>query len=221
MAKSLSEFKKINGLDGIYTAENGNLRCNAIKLESGGLCLFSPVMGLGEEAIASLAKLGKVEFLVAPNHYHNKGLMEYCEAFPKASLCASPEAHKRLEKITGLQFFDLNALVSILPHNIQLVFPRGLKTGEVWINATSDQSRAWLVVDAFSGPKGNPGNIAREPEMLGTFPKFGVGDKEIYLTWVERQIQEAKPTMIVPCHGNIVCSSQLAKSLQLLIQNKL
>jgi len=221
MAKHLSEFKKVNGLDDIFTADNGSLRCSAVRLTTGGLCLFSPVLGLSEAAMASLAELGKVEFLLAPNHYHNKGLAEYKTAFPNASLCAPTEARSRLKKITGFKFTGLDALQGVLPDNVHLVYTQGLKTGEIWIRAVGTRCTAWLVVDAFSGPKGKPGNIAGEPDMLGSFPKFGVGDRACYIRWVAAQIRDDKPTMLLPCHGGVVSSPRLAKKLQNLIKEKL
>jgi len=122
LSKQLSEFKKIAGLKDVFATENGVLRCSAVRLKTGGLCLFSPVLGLSDHASASLAGLGEVEFLLAPNFYHNKGLKEYQQAFPKASLCAPSQAHSRLKKITGFQFADLEALQAVLPDNMHLVF---------------------------------------------------------------------------------------------------
>jgi len=102
-----------------------------------------------------------------------------------------------------------------------LFFTKGLKTGEVWIRVIDAQHTTWLVVDAFSGPKIKAANIASEPEMLGTFPKFGVSDRPQYLEWVAEQIRQDNPTMIVPCHGSIICNSQMSKSLQELLQTNL
>jgi len=45
-------------------------------LQSGEVGQFSPVSGLSQVATASLAKIGKVAFLFAPNGYHNGGLIE-------------------------------------------------------------------------------------------------------------------------------------------------
>ena len=76
MSKLPSAFAALDDFSGLYRAERGSLRCTAIRLRSGGLLLlFSPVQGLGDTAIASLAALGEVEVLFAPNHYHNKRLL--------------------------------------------------------------------------------------------------------------------------------------------------
>lgn len=221
MAKPLSDFRGIDGLDGVFSAQNGALRCCAIALKSGGLCLFSPVLGLSDAALASLAGLGDVAHLLAPNHYHNKGLAEYQAAFPNTSLCAPPAAQPRLTKVTGLSFDGLDALAAQLPDGMEVLEPPGLKTGEVWIRIAGPQAVAWLVVDAFSGPKGKPGNVAQEPEILGTFPKFGVGNRARYVAWVKQQIRHDQPTTIIPCHGDIVRGPDLAARLLALVDQKL
>ena len=135
MGQPLFEFTALDDVDGLYAAASGDLRCTAIRLRTGGLCLFSPVQGLGERALATLAELGPVEILLAPNHYHNKGLKEYAKAFPRSLVCAPDSAVPRLEKVTGLRFEGLRKLSSRLPGNMKLVAPDGLKTGEVWISA--------------------------------------------------------------------------------------
>lgn len=67
---------------------------------------------------------------------------------------------------------------------ISLVAPEGLKTGEVWPTIETGGQMAWVVTDAFSGPKGLVGTYASQPEMLGPFPKFGVADSEVYIDWL-------------------------------------
>jgi len=85
------------------------LSCTAIRLASGGLCLYSPVQGLGPIARDSLDSIGEVTHLLAPNHYHNKGLREFRSLFPAAALCCTAAAMPRLAKQTDLSFVDLNA----------------------------------------------------------------------------------------------------------------
>ena len=217
MATLLSSFRTLAGLDDIFAAEKGGLRCVAVRLKSGGLCLFSPVHGLGSDAVKSLADFGDVEFLLAPNHYHNNGLAQYNRAFPDACLCASDAARPRLEKVTGLNFETLAAFQAALPANTTLIEPEGLKTGEVWLRVLGSNCVAWIVVDAFCGPKGKNFTVAGEPAMLGTFPRFGVRDKQGYFEWLEKQIREDKPTMIIPCHGTVVSNLNLARKLEILL----
>lgn len=213
MPVHLSEFEAIPGMDGFFSATNGRLRCTAVRLLSGDLCLHSPVAGLGDRARDSLDRLGHVAYLLAPNHYHNKGLSEYATHYPKARLIAPPASRPRLEKITGLAFDDLDALRDKLPDGVRIVSPVGLKTGEVWlITATG-----WLVVDAFAGPSGQDPS----PSLLGTFPKFGVGDRARYADWVRESITSELPHTLVPCHGDIIHDPDLPEKLTDLVNREL
>ncbi len=218
MAKGLSEFEPVEGLPGVHCARNGTLRCTAIGLKSGELCLFSPVQGLGDAARASLEGLGPVRYLLAPNHYHNKAVAEYAAAFPDAELVAPDGAIPRLEKITGHAFGPLGRLTAALPGSVTVVHTEGLKTGEIWLRVEEAGAVTWIVVDAFCTTKKNAGTpVTETPELLGTFPKFGVADAGIYRPWVEQQIEADKPGMIIPCHGAIIRSGALPGTLRALM----
>ena len=222
MAAALSAFEPVDGLDGVYTAEKGALRCTAIVLRDGDVCLFSPVQGLGDAALDSLSTIGRVTYLLAPNHYHNKGLAEHADAFPDAILCAPVAAAPRLRKVTGLEPNGLDGLKKRLRRNMKLIDTDGLKTGEIWLRATGRGRTAWFVVDAFSGPKaGRSGGAANRPEMLKTFPNFGVADRNVYAAWVTAQIEQDRPDTMVPCHGAIVRAPDLPEKLAALVAAKL
>jgi len=217
MATTVPAFRPVEGLANVFVAESGNLRCAAIQLTDGGLCLFSPVSGLGDDALASLSCLGEVRVLLAPNHYHNNGLAQYLKRFPPALLCASDAARPRLEKVTGLKFQTLEDVRTALPANVACLEPRGLRNGEIWLRAVGSKHAAWIVVDAFCGPKGRAAQPAAEPELLSTFPRFGIGDRAGYLDWVTKQLSADNPTMLVPCHGAIVAGPNLAAQLRSLM----
>ena len=218
MARQLSAFERLDGHDGLFVAHNGKLRCSAIALKDGRLCLFSPVQGLGPEARESLAEIGEVAFLLAPNHYHNKALKEFTEAFPAAGLCAPQGAIERLQKVTGLEFESLEVVESSLIKAMDFVEPAGLKTGEAWLRCRNGSGVAWCVVDAFCGPqirKSQPG--CDTPELLKTFPTYGTGDKAAYKAWVQKQIHSDKPQTLIPCHGAIVRAKDLPAKLEALV----
>ena len=214
MAARLSKFEPIAGIKGISSATKGELRCNAIQLKSGALCLFSPVAGLNSEAKQSLDALGSVEYLLAPNHYHNKGLAEYAEAYPKAQMVAPEASHPRLTKQTGLSFESLDAVADSLPKSMTLVYPEGLKTGEVWVLIKSRAQVGVLMVDTFCGAKNSAGAECDQAQMLGTFPKFGVQDKTLYTKWLADFLTGTTPTLLVPCHGAITRSKNLGQQLK-------
>lgn len=217
MSKELSDFTALVGIDGIYTAQKGDLRCSAVRLRSGGLCLYSPVAGLGAAALGSLNALGDVTHLLAPNHYHNKGIAEYAEAFPSAVICGTVDALPRLVKQTSLSFVPLHEAGLELPMGARLIEPQGLKTGEVWIDAAVKDVRLWIVTDAFRGPKAPPKAISDRPELLSTFPTYGIANKQVYFDWLEQTARETAPNMLLPCHGSIVSNNGLFTDLTNLV----
>jgi len=214
LAQKLTPFEELDGVEGISCSLTDKLRCSAILLKDQSICLFSPVTGLHPAVLESLTIIGEVKFLFAPNHYHNKGLREYAGAFPEASLCATDAASTRLQKATGLDFQTLEKLETLLPKNIRLLFPEGLKTGEAWLRIETATTVAWLVVDAFMGSES-----ADKPELLKTFPSYGVGDKKVYGAWVRNQIEKDQPRILVPCHGPVIRSDSLSDQLNQLVDN--
>ncbi len=217
MRKALSEFAPVPQQSGLWSAQKGALRCTALKLSDGSLCLYSPVLGLGSVARESLAALGDVSILLAPNHYHHKGLAEYAEAFPDAALICSEHARSRLQKQTGLSFGGLRLLVELLPDNCNFIEPEGLKTGEVWLILASSAGLVWIVCDAFKGPSGKAGGVGTRIELLGAFPTYGVKDKDAYSAWVKAILAAKAPSIVVPCHGSIVQSENLASDIKTLL----
>lgn len=206
-------FHPLEGFKNVYTAQSGKLRCTALRLNDGGLCLYSPIGKLDDESRSHLADLGEVSVLLAPNHYHNKSIGEYVRNFPKARLVCSAAALPRLSKVTGLEFAGLNTISPDLPDNVQILEPQGLKTGEIWPQIKENADVMWIVTDAFTAKPIKKDGYADSPTMLGTFPKYGVRDKAAYISWVEKQALSHMPTHLVPCHGPAVKSANLGSAL--------
>lgn len=217
MAAKLSGFEPVDGSPNLYTATKNNLRCTAVRLRTGGVCLYSPVSGLGDEAIESLAGIGTVRYLLAPNSYHNNGLVEYSKAFPTAHLVASKAAQERLADRTGLAFKGLSPLLKALPDGFTLVQPDGLKNGEVWLIGPHKSGYLWHVVDGFAGQKLAEGPTCKVARMPKVFPSFGISDREIYAKEVLRVLETYPPHTLLPCHGALVQTPKLAKQLRDLI----
>lgn len=190
-------FEPVEGMDGVLTATRGKLRCIALRLKSGGFCLYSPVAGLEKGAAA----LGPITCLLAPNHYHNKGVAPYVARFPDARLMAPQASCARLHKVTGAAVLALEDAAPDLAGDMRLIAPEGLKTGEVWVRARD----GLVVVDAFAGGAGD----GTSPDMLKTFPRYGVSNREVYLTWVSAFMAREKPVILVPCHGGVVRNAAL------------
>ncbi|MEL6682392.1 MAG: hypothetical protein AAFQ09_07075 [Pseudomonadota bacterium] len=210
-------FRPIDGLHGVYAAQWGKLHCVVLHLNDTDICLYSPIAGMGQAAREALDQIGTCVALIAPNHYHNKGLTEHVELFPKARLIASAAAAPRLKKITGLDFEDMSALQRMLPGNVQTLEPAGLKTGEFWLSVTKGAETAWIVTDAFSSAHHPAGTDAKEPTLLGTFPKYGIKESAVFKAWVAQQLARQAPTLLLPCHGSPVKSPNLAVSMMRLL----
>ncbi|MEM8647833.1 MAG: hypothetical protein AAGF86_16005 [Pseudomonadota bacterium] len=216
---SSTDFEPLAGVPSILVACKGKLRMFAFTLRSGDVCLFSPVKGLAEKVRDSLAALGPVRFLLAPNHFHNQGLQEFLEVYRDAQLVASEEAIPRLEKVTGLSFTPLDALNADLPDTMSLLGTEGLKTGEVWLQARSGPKLAWIVVDAFCGA--DVYGPVDGPDLLKTFKTYGLEDKDRYVSWLQTQLASAAPDILAPCHGSAVQCPDLAGKLTALVANRL
>ncbi|MEO1686497.1 MAG: hypothetical protein AAFU61_01185 [Pseudomonadota bacterium] len=210
-------FLPAAGLDGVWTARGGKLNAFAVRLRDGGLCLYSPVAGLEAAARDGFADLGGVSALLAPNHYHNKGLAGHASAFPDAVPTCSAKAAPRLAKITGLAFDPVDALASRLAERQRLLQPAGLKTGEVWIEIETPSQVAWIVADAFTAPLHAPGVYAEAPAMLGAFPRLGVEDASAFKDWTSAELSRARPTALLSCHGSPVTAADLNERLARLL----
>lgn len=217
MAAKLSKFEAVDGSATLYTATKNSLRCTAIRLRTGDVCLYSPVSGLSKEAKDSLIELGEVKYLLAPNTYHNAGLVEYSKAYPKASLVASESAHARLTNRTGLTFKELSSLANALPEGLTLEEPKGLKNGEVWLIESAQIGHIWHVVDAFSGQKHTEGPICDIVKMVKVFPNFGIKDRTVFANEVMRLVETSPPKLLLPCHGALIKTPELANQIRSLI----
>ncbi len=216
MLSEILEFRPVPGFKRLRVAQRGSLRCIAVDLEDGRRCLYSPVRGLAGAAL-NLAGSGKIAYLLAPNHYHYAGLAEHVAQFPQAQLCTSPAATARLHHVTGYRFDTLNELACSLGPDGSLLYPSGLKTGEIWIRVRERREVAWIVTDAFCGPKGTSGLVSKAPAILGTFPGFGIADRSTYVSWARRQLTEDRPSTLIPCHGALVVDRALPDKLDQLL----
>lgn len=221
MTKSTTTYASIAGLKGVYLARSGALNSFAIALKTKGLCLYSPVAALAGADGTFLDNLGGVSVLLAPNHYHNKGLKSHSEQHPGAERVCSEAAKPRLCKITGLSFKTLETLRVQLPESMQILHPEGLKTGEVWMQIQHGETVAWIVTDAFSADRLPPREFNTVPSMLGAFPKFGVMDAPKFKSWVAQQIAKQAPNLVLPCHGAPVRHPNLGEQLLTLLDRAL
>jgi len=215
----MTHYARIDGLNNVYCVHKGNLTSVTITLKDKSLCVVSPIAGLPKSAYEPLEAIGKVQHVLAPNHYHNKGIAGFTKAFPNVNTYASDAAADRLYKQTKTHFESLQKLAKLFAKGTSLLEPEGLKTGEIWLRFKTSALTAWLVVDAFSGPKLNKSATeGTKPELLKTFPNYGIADRKVYCAWAEKQANKDTPTLLLPCHGSIVRSPTMTKSILTLLK---
>lgn len=220
-------------LDGIWVAERVRrqvpLRSVAIRLADGQLAVYSPINGLGADAHRALAARGRVGCLISPNHFHHLGLAEYAAAHAPVLVVGSPTAVPRVARKSGLAIGDESGLRAALPSHVSLLLPPGTRNGELWLSVAVPGGRAWIVGDAFF-------NIPRTPispiglilRSLGILPGLRVGttfrvlvrDPRAYRAWVLDRIHSERPTVLVPCHGDVIQDEALPERLQRLMERR-
>lgn len=210
-----AEILSFEGVDGLCVARLGKLSSTILRLQDGSLCIYNPVAGLENQ----IGGLGNVSALLAPNHYHNKGLEGHVTAFPDARLYCSATARPRLAKLTGLTFEGLDELKERLADGSALFEPESLKTGEIWLQVQSQTKCALVVTDAFNTPQRSAGARANQVGLLGTFPRYGIKDPGTYKAWATAFLTASAPTNLLPCHGGPVDSVGLTARLLDLVEH--
>jgi hypothetical protein len=74
------------------------LRCSVIRLGDGGLLLHSPV-ALSDDLRESIAALGSVRWIAAPNKFHHMFVEENAAAFPDARVYLAPGLREKQKNL--------------------------------------------------------------------------------------------------------------------------
>jgi hypothetical protein len=232
-ARTLVDWQPIAGLSGVWEIRRTHgvlpLRAAAIQLPGRRVCVYSPVPHAGAGAMDQLRAMGS-PILLAPNAFHTLGLPEHARAFEAAPILASDRAFGRIKRKTRLTVEDLRLLEANLSPHVSILQPPDLRTGEVWLSIREASVRAWIVCDAFI-------NFPRLPAMplgLGlkllrmgpgiaisaTF-KLLLKDRRGYREWLLAKIAEERPTMLIPCHGQVAEDDELPATLERVVKSRL
>lgn len=134
--REMSELRPID--DGLWVAEQPlrflgiqmGCRMTAIRLESGGLLLHSPI-GHTAALQSAVAGHGVVEWLMAPNKFHHLFVSDWRAALPDAKLALSPGlAHKREDLVPDLV---LGQDPTPWGDEIEVAAARGIPALEEWV----------------------------------------------------------------------------------------
>lgn len=227
------DWQPVSGVDGVFEIRRWHgplpLRAIAVQLHTGSVCVYSPVPHIGEPALRQLGSWGK-PVLLAPNAFHTLGLAEHAAAFDDVRVFASRKAARRVGRKTGLAIHDLTTLRAQLPAEVSLLELPPVRNGEVWLSVRRSGTCAWIVCDGFL-------NILRVPGgALGMFMKlmrmapglsisstfrWMVKNRQHYREWLIERVAEDRPTVLIPCHGQIIYDAELPKRLENLAQERL
>lgn len=206
-------------------------RMTAVALDGGGLALLSPIRRLPDGVHEELAARGGARVLVAPNHFHYLGLAEYLERYPEAEAVCSDQARLRLARRTSHAYVEVDRLAAALPAHVEVLSPPAMRSGEIWLRVETARGVAWVVSDAFFNvadhPTGMTGLICRLTQTTAglrigrTFTTLQVRTKRAYRDWLLARIEEDKPRILVPAHGEILESDALAEQLAALAAARL
>lgn len=81
------------------------VRSPVLRLQDGGLILFSPLPSV-EQAAGEIRALGEVRAIVAPNLMHHLGLAKAARLFPEARLYGRPGLHEKRRDVTFTGVLD-------------------------------------------------------------------------------------------------------------------
>lgn len=230
---SLTHWKRLPHFDGVWelTRQLGPVpvRGVAVQLQPGCACVYSPPPGSGEAAIRELSALGRL-LLLAPNKYHTLGLLPYARLHPGSEVISDVVARERLRKKTGLPIQELSHFSASPSLPVATLVPPGTRNGETWLSIQAQSRRAWIVGDAFLNLSELPPpphrwiialtNSGPGLSIGGTF-KLMVKRKRAYRDYVLNLIEREQPTMLIPCHGDVLIDDELPQRLSALVRARL
>jgi hypothetical protein len=201
----------------------------AIRLIDESFMVYSPIPSVDDEVWTVLDRMGRVSALLAPNHYHNLGLLPCIGRYGQLRLIAASDAIPRLAKKTSLAFESTDALSQLLPKDLRWATPEGLKAGETWLYTTAlddagaNRKQILIVCDAFfnmNHPKSGLINLIFR--IAGTYPglrvsrvfrMIGTKDMDNYKDWLREFFTTVRPNVLIPSHGDIIEGTDLADKL--------
>ncbi|TLU66295.1 DUF4336 domain-containing protein [Thalassotalea litorea] len=186
-------------------------RMAVIKADNNQLLIYSPIF-LTDQIKQSLADLGTVTWIIAPNKIHNQGLADYIEAFPDAKIFAAPGLKERCPQLkvdNVLHGYQAN----FLSPDIDMITTQGNSFfSEVLL--LHKPSKTLIVADFIE-------NMTKTTtSMLWLFKLFGVREKPMsspefrMYTTNAQQAQEALEIVdswdfqqIFLCHGELITTN--------------
>lgn len=209
-----------------YGFGGGKANALAVALPNRTWMIVSPPPKLTAAEAQALAEHGQVVALVENNGSHHLGLGPCRALFPDAVTYAEPKAAARIRsknKDAG-QLEPIEALKPLLGDAVSIVAADGCKIGDVIVHVQTERGSLFYASDFFaniSQPPSNP--FARLLfKLTGSGPGLRVfriffmvfvSDRKAAIDFLIRELQAHPPAVMVPAHGDVVASADLATTL--------
>jgi len=218
---------------GQYVVPNFISNSVAIRVSGDHWVLISPGEKMLNDLPDDFNKKNTKLSIIFPNSFHYMGVNAWLERFPYAKLYASKKAKKRLEGKGFKQILTLENDQPELPKGYEVLIPPGHRGGDVWLSKQGDDdNNLWITCDSFL----NYERVSKQPiartlqSLLGAAPGLKISQvikwllldrKSKFKTWVLNQLEQDKPTILIPSHGEVENDPELAKRLRILIETRL
>lgn len=201
-----------------------------IQLIDGTYLVYSPGCKLADSFAETVSD--KVSYLLCPNHFHHLGVKEWQKKFPEAKVIASANAVKKLKNKGHKSVEEMTDLAAQLPAGVEIVEVPDSKTGETWVVTKTEKETSWMVCDAFFNWKSKAKNpLMRMVQVMAQagpglclssiYIRVSIKNKEAYRQWMHQRLQADEPSVLIPCHGEIIRDDHLGGRLSLLVDGRL
>ncbi len=207
-----------------YTfTKNGTANAFAARMPGGKMLVLSPPCNIDEGVFADLLEFGDVGAVVATNGFHHMGQAEWKARFPNARFFAPSKAIARIAKKNpdAGELEPLSELQPMLNDEVGVGEAPATKCGETWGWARIDGGYAWFGSDIIANMPSLPPKfpVRMMFKLTGSAPGyrlFGLAlmaiikNKKVALAAFREALHAHPPTVVVPAHGDINASPDVA-----------
>lgn len=210
-----------------YSFGPGTANTMAVKLDDGSFLVVSPATNAPESALAELAKLGPVSALLAPNGFHHMGQAAWRKHFPNAASYAPEDAIKRVSGKSGVDYLPVSALQAKLGPHVQVIAPKGLKSSDLLVHASTPDGAFWFGGDLISNSAPGEGSVIFRAisRLVGGGPGYRfnplgamlyIKDKAAWKADVRERMGRERLVAVVPAHGHVAIGETVARTHEIL-----
>ncbi len=191
-----------------------NIRCKsfALKLKNNEYLIYGPGNFKTKEFSEKFNALPK--YALIPNSFHYLCLKDWVREVPDLKVFAAKTAIKRVKNKTGFQIEEFANIMNLLPDTMEMQEIPFTRVGEILVIEKNKEDTLWLICDSlFNMPNPKPlmwkvlFRVLRYGPGLTIgrlFSTLAVKKNNSYKDWMIEKLENSKPTVLVPNHGEIL-----------------